>query len=330
MSNPIAIQWQSFMEGYKSLMESGDRKHHNPLLFVDYLLCAVRYGSSASDYFDFEFYNKRHHARKTFWCYRLKKKLFHALNDYSKKPIFDDKATFLRTFDKFIGREWLDMAECDFDAFSAFCDRHGRFIAKPRASSGGKGIRVMRAEGDLQELYKTLRDENAVVEELLVQHPQLSELYPGSLNTMRVVTVMVRGEVRILAAALRCGSGGAEIDNVGSGGYAVKIDPDSGTLISDGRGHGNKRAIRHPDTGVMFHGFRIPHWDKVKAMLNEAARVVPGVGYTGWDVAVREDDAVIVEGNFEGMIHLIQRPADQGIKAEVEAIMKEIRQEKNA
>ena len=177
---------------------------------------------------------------------------------------------------------------------------------------------------DLKALYEKLKNDDMLVEEVIRQHHEIDRIYAGSLNTLRIATVRINGEMRILAAAFRCGSGNAMVDNVGSGGYAVCVDPETGTLISDGRGHGNLRCIRHPDTGTMFHGFRIPNWEYIISMLNEATVVVPGVGYTGWDVAVRENDAVLVEGNFEGMIHLLQRPADRGIKKEVEEILRQL------
>ena len=325
--NPIQaviIQTQSFGEHFNKVDKS--LKLNRFFTFCDYLVCAARYGSSASDYFDFEFYNKRHNARKEFFCYKLKNKLFHKINDYGKKKIFDDKVTFLKTFSDFIGREWFDTRVGTAEEFSAFCDRHPAFIAKPAADgAGGRGVYKVDTRGaDRSELYRQLRADGMLAEELIEQHPKLKEIYGGSVNTIRVATVTINGKMNILAAAFRCGSGGGCVDNYSSGGMAVKVEPETGILISDARNGRHDRFVRHPDSGVMFHGFQIPHWDMVKEMLEKTVRVVPGVGYTGWDVAVRENDVILVEGNFEGMIHIIQQPADCGIRAGVEALMAQI------
>lgn len=325
MMDAIKIQLKSFNEGYQMLAANGD-KRNKLWLFIDYLICALRYGSSASDYFDFEFYDKRHHVRKEFFCYKLKRKLFRTVQDYSKRDIYDNKIKFFEAFEPFIGREWLYTPDANLAAFEAFSKRHPVVIAKPYNASGGVGVRKLQLEGEnLPVLFEQLKAENILLEEVISQHPTLNEIFDKSLNTLRIATVMVNGEMKILAAVFRCGSGNAATDNIGSGGMAVKVEPETGILISDARGHGKKRFIRHPDTGVMFHGFRIPNWDKVLSMLEKATRTVPGVGYTGWDVAVRENDAVLVEGNFEGMIHLLQRPANQGIRKDVEKILAQIK-----
>ena len=321
MITSIKAQITSFNELYETLIADGE-KYNKVFLFVDYLICAWRYGSSASDYFDFEFYNKRHNARKQFFCYKLKRKLFRTVQDYSKKDIFDNKIKFFEAFEPFIGREWLYVPDADFAVFENFCNRHPVVIAKPHNASGGRGVRKLSFEGvNLQDLYEQLKVENTLLEEVICQHSELNRIYDKSLNTLRIATVIVNGEMKILAAVFRCGSAGSFTDNMSSGGMAVKVEPETGILISDARGHAKQRYIRHPDTGVMFHGFQIPNWDKVLLMLEKATQVVSGVGYTGWDIAIREDDVVLVEGNFEGMIHVLQRPADQGIRKEVEEIL---------
>ena len=45
----------------------------------------------------------------------------------------------------------------------------------------------------------------------------------------------------------------------------------------------------HPITNEKIVGFKIPIWDDVKKLCIEAASVVDGVGYIGWDVCVGEN-----------------------------------------
>ena len=53
----------------------------------------------------------------------------------------------------------------------------------------------------------------------------------------------------------------------------------------------------HPQTGAKIKGFKFPDWDKAIAMCKEAAKVVPQMGYIGWDVCFTPDGPVFVEGN---------------------------------
>ena len=57
-------------------------------------------------------------------------------------------------------------------------------------------------------------------------------------------------------------------------------------------------------------------------LVKRAAFVVPGVNYIGWDVAVRSDDTILIEGNFEGMFSLLQQPGEKGLKNKILELMK--------
>ena len=54
---------------------------------------------------------------------------------------------------------------------------------------------------------------------------------------------------------------------------------------------------RHPYSGKTFKGFQIPHWDEVLHVAESALKNVDSVNYAGWDLAIRENDVVIIEGN---------------------------------
>jgi len=53
----------------------------------------------------------------------------------------------------------------------------------------------------------------------------------------------------------------------------------------------------HPTTGTAFRGFRIPYWNECLALVSEAAKLIPQIGYIAWDVAVTESGPMILEGN---------------------------------
>ena len=249
----------------------------------------------------------------------------HTMNDYSeeKAVVFNNKVCFLQRFEKYVRRDWLDVANSSLDQFSDFILRHTTFVVKPQSSSCGKGVRIENANGPLEKLYEEYRTENALLEEVVVQHSKMASIYSGSVNTLRIAAVRMQDSVEILGAVLRCGSGSGNIDNYHAGGFAAKIDPETGVVVSDGCNMLHERVIKHPDTKVLFHGFQIPYWSKVLEMINNAAKEVDGVRYVGWDVAIREDGPLLIEGNFEGMFDVLQQPANQGIKSKVLKLLKE-------
>lgn len=64
--------------------------------------------------------------------------------------------------------------------------------------------------------------------------------------------------------------------------------------------------MRHPVTGTIVPGFEIPHWDKVIQICLDAAKYKEGANYIGWDVAIRENDVVLVEANTNHGIFQIE------------------------
>ena len=53
----------------------------------------------------------------------------------------------------------------------------------------------------------------------------------------------------------------------------------------------------HPATGTRIKGFMFPDWEKARALVTEAAQIIPEVGYVGWDVCFTPEGPCLVEGN---------------------------------
>ena len=53
----------------------------------------------------------------------------------------------------------------------------------------------------------------------------------------------------------------------------------------------------HPQTDSKIKGFKFPDWDKAISMCKEASKVVPQMGYIGWDVCFTPNGPIFVEGN---------------------------------
>ena len=53
----------------------------------------------------------------------------------------------------------------------------------------------------------------------------------------------------------------------------------------------------HPETGTKFIGFKIPQFEEAKKMCMEASKVIPEVGYVGWDCGISNKGPCLIEGN---------------------------------
>lgn len=63
-----------------------------------------------------------------------------------------------------------------------------------------------------------------LVEEILPQHERLSELYGGSVNTLRIITYRAPDDTfHVIASVLRIGNGGV-VDNFAGGGMFTMLD----------------------------------------------------------------------------------------------------------
>jgi hypothetical protein len=173
-------------------------------------------------------------------------------------------------------------------------------VLKPSTGQGGTGVRLvsptevedMAAEGAVELL----------VQEQVVPHPDLARIYPGSLNTVRVLAVRLSGHGPVLAAAVhRWGAAGTgPVDNISSGGLCSRVDLETGRLgPAVGRARARQRAAfdEHPDTGARITGELVPEWDAVRGLALELMNAFPELTHVGWDLAVSDSGVQIIEGN---------------------------------
>ena len=191
----------------------------------------------------------------------------------------------------------------------------GLLALKPDEGSHGQGFFRMEWTGECfllngqeipdEEIIKILSspENQYLVTEYIVMHPQLMELYPGSVNTIRV-TVFKRdgrtpqiGNVYMRIGSTRTGF----VDNVAAGGIVAAVDIESGrygdAMILDGVDQGNLVPCPvHPDTNVRIEGV-LPNWEYAKARILDIAAAIPQMEYFGFDLAITPDGIKLPEIN---------------------------------
>lgn len=137
-----------------------------------------------------------------------------------------------------------------------------------------------------------------VVQEAIVQHEVLAQINESSVNTLRVVSLLMRdGTVKICSSVLRIGRNGNKLDNWGTGGVSCGID-DDGRLKKYAYDRKGNRVDKHPDNGYVFENTLIPNFSEVIKMVKKIAPTIPHFRLVSWDIAVDNNgEPVLVEMN---------------------------------
>ena len=256
--------------------KSGQNKIYS---FFDILVCAAKYGAGYYDYLMFGFYNMNGKQRDTYLTRVRNKKVIDLMNDPAYSDEFDDKLRFNQRFARYLGRKTLNGETATPEQFTDF-------IAGQEAIDSPAAMLQYIQENQL-----------VVLEHVLPQHPDMARLHPSSVNTMRILTDLVDGQVHIAYISVKMGRGDGVCDNSGQGGVLCRVDPDTGKIISPATDDYFNVYDKHPDTGIPFVGYQLPMVPQAIDLAKQAAREIPQVGHVGWDIAITPDGPAIIEGN---------------------------------
>lgn len=224
-------------------------------------------------------------------------------------PYIDDKNMYDIMFDtkqpKTIARVQNGVLQSEsydiisLDELIKKCRESKKVIVKvSRNSSCGRGVFFWDERNTEEDLTVLLKEhKNLIIQEIVKQHEFLSNIHPESLNTIRVVTLMVDGKVVLLKSLLRMGRDNSKIDNFSAGGIICAID-ENGCLYDKGVQSNQEVLDRHPN-GFVFSGKKIPNFDKV---VNDAKRLhkkLSSFKMVHWDYSISEEGRpILIETNL--------------------------------
>ena len=175
-----------------------------------------------------------------------------------------------------------------------FSEPHGRY-----RSSKGETCTLEELDAALREASKR---GDYLIQPRLVNHPDLADLTPGALSTVRLLTILnEQGEPEAVNAAFRMAiSKTSPVDNFHAGGIAAAVDMASGTLgAATGLGLGGdfRWHDTHPLTGAKIRGRVLPSWQPAVELAIAAHRLIAPRVVVGWDVGFLPEGPCLVEGN---------------------------------
>ncbi len=283
---------------------------------------SIRYNISILEYFQFRFFEKKH-SEKLEWAgtghmyeYQLK------MNPLGAREILDDKRQFYHQYKAFFVHKVGDIDSLTKEpnlAKEILSTPSRKLVFKVADGKCGADVEIRKCEEfDEQSLIDYLKESSFdLVEEFIIQHPDMNALSPSAVNTVRIFTQLTaNNEVEILGCRQRI-SVNSKVDNMAAGNLAAPIDELTGFINGPGVYSDITKSDEtiHPITHVKIVGFKVPFWEQTMDMVKRAALKHPQNRSSGWDIVITEKGPGLIEGNHDWCKLLWQLPAKRGLKS---------------
>jgi hypothetical protein len=147
-------------------------------------------------------------------------------------------------------------------------------------------------------------------------HAAVREICGDRLATVRLLTIVTKGETKLLRACWKIPAGTNTADNFWRpGNLLAQLDHESGCVLRVLRRNGTnyEEITNHPDTGTRILGTVVPNWQEVTLLALEGAKLFEEIPLVGWDIAPVDSGAVMVEPNSTPDFNLHQLADRRGI-----------------
>lgn len=262
----------------------------------------------------------------------------HQINNSYKKWI-EDKMTFryvLEPFKEYLPKYYyqifrregypvlLPLMDCPvgydgcFDDLFRLLRDKGALALKAASGTHGIGFYKMSYENgkyfmnneesseyEIREIIRKFKN-FYIITEYINMHDEIKRLYPGSVNTIRIMVLNRDGiNPQLLDAYMRIGSSTTgTTDNVAFGGVFCRINIETGHY--DNPEQSNNHVLvscpYHPDTNALIEG-DIPNWNLIKQKILEMCNYIGQLEYLGFDVVCTPDGFIVLEINSHQDLH---------------------------
>lgn len=314
---------------YENLKIIGKKERKSPILmFVDAAICVIITGSGLSDYLNFKFYNKSWKERKKYVTIGYQAD-FYKKGGLDPDKLLNNKINFLKNYPDLTKRDFY-YYDLGIEELKKFLKKHENFVIKPINGLGGTDVKKMNVSeiDKLEEFNNYLKEKKMFLEELIIQNKEWGKLSPKSINTIRVMTSNVNGNVEIFCMIARIGNSVNLQDNFHQGGSGVLVDNEKGILVGNAINKDMEEFEFHPVSKIKFDGFKIPYFKEITELAKKAALNFPKTIVIGWDVAITESGPLIIEGNNGPGFDLPQVVMNKGTKYMLQNIEKQMNQKK--
>lgn len=233
-------------------------------------------------------------------------------SDISKAKAYDDKNMYdlyfhdvpqPKTLLRILDNALLDNSyqTISVDDAMVICKNESKLIIKPSIDSeGGSGIRFWDSNSSTDDELRTILNTggNYIIQSIVKQCKELSNIHKNSLNTIRIISLTHNGETRILSSVLRMGVDGACVDNASSGGIFCGIT-DDGRLKKLAYDTSGNVYFKHPQGGELDK-YVIPNFNDCKKIVYKVAPRLSHISkLCSWDICIDQTNTpTLIEVNL--------------------------------
>jgi hypothetical protein len=147
-------------------------------------------------------------------------------------------------------------------------------------------------------------------------HCAVREMCGDRLATVRILTIISRGQPKVLRACWKIPAGLNVADNFWRpGNLLAELDIANGRVVRVIRANGQRyeEVTQHPDSEILFEGMVVPNWQELNVLAIEGAKLLSDLPLIGWDVAPVDGGAIVVEPNMTPDLKLHQLADRRGM-----------------
>jgi hypothetical protein len=189
----------------------------------------------------------------------------------------------------------------------------GAFLAE----DADKDAMLLKGHGRLG--YETCMEEFVGATSYLLQRVEINHSffhrYADGLATVRVCILIDKDRIKIPFAILKLPSRENVADSFWRpGNLACDLDVQSGRILTvrSRDRFGTTDHAAHPETGAPLLGEVVPMWDRLLDLVHRCAPIFQPVRYQSMDIAVTQDEPVLIEVNTGGGFDLPQLASGKG------------------
>ena len=149
----------------------------------------------------------------------------------------------------------------------------------------------------IKEIIEDYNAKDFIVQEKIVCHKSISDIYSKSVNTFSLYTIIWNNEVKIIPKPVfKIGMGGSCTDYSGitKEGLVMGLNND-GTLFDFALCvKQDKKYYAHPDTGFVFKNHKIFNFSKILETAKKLHSCIPWLTFCKWDITIGVDGEPIV------------------------------------
>lgn len=270
-------------------------------IFLDLILCNLKYGLNSSDYKIYKVYNLKPEIRKELLSYRKNKSLIFNYNKIINQNIFKFRDQFNKKFNAFIEQKWLHLNGNNILEFSDFIKDKKVLYFFSNLKSNNNFYKIEVSKKNYTNTYNELvLKKYPIVQTKIVENNKLSKINPKSLNIIRFILL----NQNIYAAYLVTSKSDLSITEDNN--IYASINLETGIIDYKGVSKEQNYYEIHPLTNEDIVWFQIVKWPRTKRFVVKIAESIKELKYLEIDVTITVNGPTLLNINPNPNYQLFQ------------------------